>query len=145
MSVIRCACALLVTPYRLRTVNNWRPWMSLVCIAHEVLDQLKAWFLVSGSKINSGDPRCRSAQRQRDESIARVDLHSATIAIQGMHSSGCVVYSAEFKLRVNVRDYPTASNGLAPMERTIGKLPLPTESDIRSPPGSPRGKPRLSG
>ena len=119
--------------------------MSLVCIAHEVLDQLKAWFLVSGSKINTGEPRCRSAQRQRDESIGRVDLHSVTIAIEGMHSSGCVVYSPEFKLKVNVREYPTASNGLAPMERTIGKLPLPTESDIRSPPGSPRGKPRLSG
>ena len=39
-----------------------------------------------------------------------------------MHWSGCVVYSDEFKLRVNVRDYPTASNGLAPIERTIGKL-----------------------
>ena len=119
--------------------------MSLACIAHEVRDQLKAWFLVSGSKINTGEPRCRSAQRQRDESIARVDLHSVTIAIEGMHSSGCVVYSDEFKLKVNVRDYPTASNSLAPMERTIGKLPLPTENDIRSPPGSPRGKPRLSG
>ena len=23
MSVIRCACALLVTPYKLRIVNNW--------------------------------------------------------------------------------------------------------------------------
>ena len=33
MSVMRCACALLVTPYRLRTVNHWPtvdvPWTAL--------------------------------------------------------------------------------------------------------------------
>ena len=40
---------------------------------------------------------------------------------------------------------PPLPTGSPRSERTIGKLPLPTESDIRSPPGSPRGKPRLSG
>ena len=37
-------------------------------------------------------------------------------------SLACIAHEVLDQLRVNVRDYLNASVGLAPMERTIGKL-----------------------